>query len=371
MSSPFKWLAFLLYAGIVYSTAAHAMPPGSMPPSSPAFSADAPYGTAAAPPPVSPIRPEGYLGWQEAYRLNNGQAEAVLVPAIGRLVHFAPLDGASPFRLESSLHGQMPPDGDPFFNIGGDWLWPVSQARWASFSENGRDWPPPDILADLPWTCSAWTDALGAKCALLSREYGAPLHINVTRLFRLEPASTHLVIRQRIERLATSDIPVVLWNISQLAQTEHVVLPVDLDSRFEGGLKVLMGEPPDAESLLSCGDAKVYRIRPGAETKLGSDSSRSWIAAARETQLIFETASCTGAIGEYPDGGCVVELYSNEGLGYSEIETLSPEVNLPPGTVLENTLRIQLVQTPLSLPDCGLADQVRALAGETVPVPAQ
>ena len=317
----------------------------------------------APPPPVAPILPSEFLGWTESYRLQNERAEAILVPAIGRLVHFAPLQGRSLFRLDPALQGRTPPAGEPFFNIGGDWLWPVSQARWATFSADGKDWPPPASLADRPWNCSAWTDAEGAPCALLSREYGAPLHIQVSRLFRLEPGSAALTVLQRIERTAPSEIPVVLWNISQIAGAELIAMPVDAASRFRGGLKALMGRKPSRRQLAVAKDVAVYRVSPGAETKLGSDSPRGWIAAARETNVIFESVANTAA-GDYPDGGCVVEVYSNQGLGYSEIETLSPELNLAPGTVLENTLRIELASAKAPLAVRSFARFVRALAGE-------
>lgn len=313
--------------------------------------------------PVAPILATEHLGWTNAYRLQNDRAEAILVPSIGRLVHFAPLQGQSPFRLEASLQGRTPAAGENFFNIGGDWFWPVSQARWASFSEDGKDWPPPALLADRPWTCSAWTAADGAQCAEFIREYGAPLNIVVSRLFRLEPASSTLVVQQRIERTGDSEIPVVLWNISQIAQAEQIVLPIERRSKFRGGLKALMGRKPSRKHIVSCDGAAVYHVSPGAETKLGSDSPRGWIAAAKGTNLIFETVANT-ATGDYPDGGCIVEVYSNHGLGYSEIETLSPELTLAPGTVLENTLRIELSSTEATLAPCPLADVVRTLAGE-------
>ncbi|HAL92054.1 MAG TPA: hypothetical protein DCM68_03410 [Verrucomicrobia bacterium] len=329
----------------------------------PAVAATAkPCCTASAPPPVAPILPSGFLGWTNAYRLQNDRAEAVLVPAIGRLVHFAPPQGASPFRLESSLQGQVPAEGERFFNIGGDWFWPVSQARWASFSDDGKDWPPPAPLADRPWTCSAWTDADGAQCARFTRAYGPPLNLEASRLFRLASGSAALEVHQRIERTAPSDIPVVLWNISQIAQAEQIVLPVEKTSKFRGGLKALMGRKPGRRQLANCGEAATYRVSPGAETKLGSDSPRGWIAAVRGAEVILESVTNT-AVGDYPDGGCVVEVYSNHGLGYSEIETLSPELLLAPGTVLENILRIELATTKSPLDACPLAAAVRALAG--------
>ena len=47
-------------------------------------------------------------------------------------------------------------------------------------------------------------------------------------------------------------------------------------------------------------------------------------------------------------------------------ETLSPELAIEPGTVLENVLRIQLATTDAPLAPCPLADAVRTLA---VPLP--
>ena len=314
-----------------------------------------------SPPPVAPVLPCEFLGWTNAYRLQNDRVEAVFVPAIGRLVHFAPLQGASPFRLEPTLQGKAPPEGERFFNIGGDWLWPVSQARWAAITEDGKDWPPPSLLADLPWACSAWTDADGVQCVQLTREYGAPLNIRVSRRFCLAPDSPALVVQQSIERTAASDIPIVLWNISQIAQAEQIVLPFDRVSRVRSSLKVLVGRKPSKKQLVACGNALVYLAAPGSETKLGSTSSRGWIAAAKSTNVIFESVANT-ASGDYPDGGCVVEVYSNQGLGYSEIETLSPEMNLEPGTVLENTLRIELASTDVPLVACPLAEAVHGLA---------
>lgn len=311
-------------------------------------------------PPVAPIGASEFDGWTNAYRLQNDRVEAVLVPAIGRLVRFAPLSGDSLLRLDAARQGQTPAADETFFNVGGDWFWPVSQARWNAFSADGRNWPPPAALADGPWECSAWTDADGAACAQFIRRYGEPLNVEVSRLFRLAPGAAELDVRQRIERTAPSAIPVVLWNVSQIAQAEQIVLPIEKKSKFRGGLAALMGRKPSRKQLTRCAGAAVYRVAPGAETKLGSDSPQGWIAAVRGTNLVLETVA-NAATGDYSDGGAVVEVYSNEGLGYSEIETLSPEIALEPGTVLENVLRIRLADTAAPLAACPLAEAVRAL----------
>jgi hypothetical protein len=322
----------------------------------------APDLSANAPPPVSPILPTPFQGWTNAYRLANDHVQAVLVPSIGRLVHFGARDGDNVLRIDPELQGLTPPEGDPFFNVGGNWVWPVAQSRWSGLSDDGRKWPPPAPLADLPWTCSAWTDAEGAQCGLLSREYAAPLHAKVSRFFRLEPGSSTLAIRQRIERTAPSSVPVTLWTISQVAHADQIAVPVETDSRFPRGLKALIGRKP-AKHLSRCGDVAVYSVAKGVETKLGSDSPRAWIAAAKGPAILFKSvANPPGDV--YPDGGCVLELFSNEPYGYSEIETLSPEVDLPPGHVIENTLRMLISDMPLPAPPCSFADAVRQLAGE-------
>ena len=222
-------LAFLLAVAVANTACAKQIP-------ATADAVPAPVAIGAKPPapvsttpewtstPVAPIRPAERLGWSETYALENGQASAVIVPAIGRLVAFSSADVPSLFRIDEWCRGKLPSNPGDFFNAGGDWIWPVAQSRWPSFSGSGNDWPPPAVMADGPWDCSAWEDAEGAKCAMLTRKYGAPLHIIVSRLFRLEPDSAELVVRQRIERTEPSDIPVVLWNVSQIAKPDAVAL---------------------------------------------------------------------------------------------------------------------------------------------------
>ena len=60
----------------------------------------------------------------------------------------------------------------------------------------------------------------------------------------------------------------------------------------------------------------------------------------------------------YPDGGCTAEVYSNFGLGYTEIETLSEERVLKPGEILANTLHITILKAETE--DAALARQAHA-----------
>ena len=318
--------------------------------------------------PVAPIASAPMGAWSNVFTLRNTDLELVIVPAAGRMMRLTCKGGENLFRNDPGLDGKVrsPDTPETWMNYGGDWLWPVAQSRWASFAD--ADWPPPMVMADLPWTGTAWQDADGTQCCLMTREYGEPLHIKVSRLIKLAKDANRITIRQRIERTAASEVPVVLWNISQIAGPDTVVLPADEDSALENGVKALMFDLPATPQLTSCGPAHVYDARAGGEHKLGSDSKRGWIAARKSGCLIVERA--TGeAVGTHPDGGCTVEMYSNAGLGYTEIETLSVEKSLQPGESLQNTLTIECFPAPVTTNACDTANAARTLLGEIQPEP--
>jgi hypothetical protein len=254
-------------------------------------------------------------------------------------------------------------------NVGGDWLWPVAQSRWADFQ--GSDWPPSPVLDARAWSGRAWRTANGCQQALLIRDFGEPLHVRVTRTIHLDATGSVVRIHQHMERTAPSDIPVTLWQISQIRNPDWVVIPVDAESAYPGGAQSLIPKAPDETILTSHGDVVVYDARKEGEYKLGSDSARAWIAAVKGNTAILEQAFGDTAEGGYPDGGCTVELYANSGLGYAEIETLSVEQLLAPGEFLENTVQITLHMLPTipAMPGV-VADLIQNVIKEIQRVPA-
>lgn len=323
--------------------------------------------------PVAPISATSCEAWTNAFLLDNGALEVKIVPDVGRITSISVKDNRNLLRLDESNAGRVPgADNSEWWNLGGDWLWPVAQSRWTLIRE--QDWPPPPVLATRPWEGRAWKNAAGAQCCLLTREYGAPLHIKVTRLIKLDVSEPGLRIRQRIERTGESEIPVTLWNISQIASADEVVLPVDTNSAYEGGIKPLLFDLPEGERMTACEAAVVYDASAG-EHKLCSDSGRAWIAARKGDRIVIEQAEPGGAIeGPWPDGGCRVEMYSNAGLGYTEIETLSAEKNLAVGESIRNTLTVRVAPVDPEKSGCDLSAAVREALGEQIPAakePAQ
>lgn len=320
--------------------------------------------------PTNPIHPVTSCGHTNAVVLANRQLQVTILPDAGRIagLRFGEFDNVLRFDADlAAWAATHAPEDDAWRNYGGDWLWPVSQAHWSA--RFGRQWPPQSFMDGRPWKARAWSGADGSQTCLLRLDIGAPLHVAITRRIRLDPEYARVTVRQRIERTAESDVPMTLWNISQVAGASRVAFPVDAQSSVAGGYRVLDFAPPATEHVSRCaGDVIALDVLAGTEHKLGSDSPRGWIAAQRGGVLVVEQAESREPGGIFPDGGCRVEVYANSGLGYTEIETLSEERVLAPGASIENTLTISLYRAPPDLAACDLVARLRELIGEVEPV---
>lgn len=320
------------------------------------------------PVPYEPLPPSTIHGHTNAIVLQNRVVEAVVFPNLGRIGIFRFRGEQNVFRFDTNLAEraaaavQPPADGE-WRNFGGDWIWPVAQSHWPALF--GAPWPPPRMFEEAAWRAHSWVNQDGSQHVLMETEFGPPLEIRLSRTISLAPDSATLTVRQRLERIRPSDAPVSLWTISQIASAHRAALAIETNSLFEGGFRVLDFAPPEP-ALLHRADPEVLIVdtRHAPELKIGSDSPRAWIAAQRDDVLVFERAKGRVGAATFPDGGCRTELYSNRGLGYTEIETLSEEAVLAVGESIENTLTISLHRTPLDLEDAALAERLRALAGE-------
>jgi len=312
---------------------------------------------------INVIRPCEYLGWTNAYRLTNGVLELVILPGIGRIVHlgFAGQTNLLRFDLQGGLT-DFPDKSNTntWLNFGGDWLWPVAQSRWKEFAAS--DWPPPAPLAERPWTERVWRGDDGSSFCLLTRIFEAPLNIKVRRLIKLDSVEPRVTVHQRAIRVENSPVPISLWSIMQIAAPHRIFLPVGPNSAFANGLKPMIFAPPSPRHVSVFNGIAVYDCKVAGEHKLGSDSPRRWIAAQVDNVLIcvrMETSE-----GVFPDEGCAVEMYANSGMGYAEIETLSPERVLQPRDALQNMLLVECRPLSRKLPAAEALSVLKRILGE-------
>src|SRR5712671_5823512 len=82
--------------------------------------------------PVGFLVHTNYHGWSNSILVSNGRVEAVIVPAIGRVMQFRLAgDEDGPFWENRTLNGRKPdPESNDWGNFGGDKAWPAPQADW-------------------------------------------------------------------------------------------------------------------------------------------------------------------------------------------------------------------------------------------------
>lgn len=311
--------------------------------------------------PASPIAAVSYRGFTNAIALQNEFLRAVIVPQIGRLMEIELLDSESPLRADTMLDKGKSGETNSWPNYGGSWLWPAAQNRWQE--QFGHNWPPPSF-DEMDWTASAWHRADGSSFCRLQLDIGAPLHVRVTREFLLPKNSAKLQMSQRIDRVLESKMPVALWNVAQIGHADEVVMPLDAGAN----LVPMYDTHIDPKFITACSNAVVIDPREIGENKVGSTSPRSWIAGRKGNLVLILSAKPGDASGNFPEGGCRVQMFTSKPLGYSEIETLSEERALAPGETVANTVTMELFRAPAPVSGCALATWVEQLLGE-IPFP--
>jgi len=279
--------------------------------------------------PAEPLAPVRFMTWTNAFRLENAELAVVVVPATGRILFLGGGRTNNVLRCDPGAGG-----GADWANYGGIWMWPMAQSRWTEFQE--KDWPPPDFLRNAAWKAHAWTCADGACRCLLTHTFPAPLGVKASRLVEVGPTGTVVTIRQELECVATATPPLTIWTVTQVQRPYWAVVPAG----GRRGVRFMIANPQATNLVSRAGEMAVCNTRVG-EYKIGS-ASASWVAALAGETIVLQRVSSDAADGEYPDGGNRVELYSNSGLGYCEIETLSPERRLHSGDVLRQTVCISL-----------------------------
>jgi len=273
------------------------------------------------------IERTSYHGWADCYLLSNGQVEAVVVPAIGRVMQFRLRGGdEGAFWENRELDGRLhDPASGEWLNIGGDKCWPAPQSAWPE--HQGREWPPPAGFDSSPFEAVAVE-----RGVVLTLPVDPAYGIQVVRSVELDPAQPVMRIRTEYRKLSGAPVTVGIWTITQMRAPERVFMLLPEDSSFpQGYVRLMDGEPAELKiegRLLS------LARHPRVCVKIGSGgSSIAWVGPGSIVRIDAEDGP-----GEYPDGGCLTEVYTNpDPLQYVELETLSPLAAMSAGSQIERT----------------------------------
>jgi hypothetical protein len=234
-------------------------------------------------------------------------------------------------RLADGMEGALPPEegGGDFFNVGGCWVWPVEQFRWPELGEGAGEWPPPAVLADAGWEAS-----VVGRSVVLKREYGAPVNVAVKRTLRVPAGGSFVVETLEAVRTADSTVPVTLWSVAQMARPEEIWLPGAPEE-----WRVMAGAA--GEGTLGGESVTTYRPEEGGELKLGGNpEGPAWVEGWRGNTGL----RVTSVAGREKEAGDAIEMYSNTGLGYAELETLGGDVGLEAGSAAMAMVTYEVVE---------------------------
>jgi hypothetical protein len=278
-------------------------------------------------------------GWDDCYLLANGSIEAIVVPAISRVMQLRMAgEDVGSFWENGALPGQLHPTGPhEWRNFGGDKCWPAPQSAWPVVL--GRDWPPPMAFDSMPAAATVTSSAV-----IVTSPIDAFFGIQVVRQVELDPVRPIMRIRTEFRKLLGDPVTVSIWTVTQMREPERICALLPGGSKFARGYIPLLNAEP--AGLKVEGPMLSFARHPRAYVKIGTEAtSLAWVGRNCVVRIDADIE-----VGDYPDGGCVTQIYTNpDPLPYVELETLGPLKNMSAGDQIERTTVYTLM--PRTTPD--------------------
>jgi hypothetical protein len=283
-----------------------------------------------------------YHGWNDSILLSNGRVEAVIVPAVGRVMQFrfaGEADG--PLWENEAMFGKAPdPESKEWGNFGGDKSWPAPQEDWPKITP--RAWPPPVAFDSMP--VEARVD--GWVVTLVS-PVDPHCGIRASREIKLDPDKPVMSIRTTYEKISGRPQRVSVWVITQLKHPVAVFAALPEPSRFRGGYSRQSAELP-ADLKVQDGLLSLTRDRKTSH-KVGTDAGTLiWIGRNEVVRIDSPRELFT----PHPDQESSAEIYTNpDPLAYVELEMLGPLRPMKLGDKIERTSTYTLLRRVEAEPD--------------------
>ncbi len=292
-----------------------------------------------------------YKGWSDAVKLSNGEVELVVVPQIGRIMHYGFVGGENILWSDPQFHGSTLPGGEPsrdeegqytWTNFGGDKVWPNQQSEFGDI--NGHAWPPDHAFDGGAHDVEVLDD--GVTIISPTSQYNGARSM---RTIRLAAAGTRVEIHQAIEKVALAQrqelepLRYTIWNVTQINPPEETLYPLNPHSHFDMRYFPFgFAQSAAVRNFTIKGDIGIFVPDETENQKTGADSDR-WLAGIVGDVVMAEFFR-RDATQRYPDGGLSAEVYTCP--DYTELELLSPWVYLEVGDVLEHPIAWELFKLP-------------------------
>jgi hypothetical protein len=272
---------------------------------------------------------------RDALRLTDGRAEAVVVPSLGRVMHYS-LIGGQNFLWNNSRKSFKDKE---WKNWGGDKTWPAPQSQWSMMT--GQNWPP-----DAAWDSSPHAEeVLTGGHLRLTSPVSSGLGARVVREFYFD-TNGDFVIAQTVEKLRGAPLDLSIWSVTQITPPDAVFLPLNPNSAYKNNYYWITA--PKDDPVVHSSPA-LLQVRPtlSGAYKIGVDAPVAAIAAVKDRTAFVQRANRPDKA-SYPDGalgsGFPLELYNTGRTSedYMEMEMLSPLLSFKTGSKWQHTVRWSL-----------------------------
>ena len=215
-------------------------------------------------------------------------------------------------------------------NNWGSTFWPSPQSAW--------NWPPPAELDPNPYSATLRGPAL----SLSSRTFTA-LGIAVTKQFSVDADGGTVTIEYGIVNHGTQARPVAPWEITRVAAGGLTFFPMGEGSPSKGMQDLLHLQITDRVAWFAYDAAAITN-----DQKVFADGHEGWIAHVAGNLLLVKAFTDTGPDKAAP-GEAEIEIYTDAGHSYIEVENQGAYVSLAPGETSTWTVRWALRQLDAAL----------------------
>lgn len=270
------------------------------------------------------VEKTSYKGWQNCYRVSNGQIELVVTGDVGpRIIRFGFVGGQNLFKEFTEQIGKS---GEATFQPrGGDRVWKSPEDPVAS-------WAPDNVpVAVTPTATGLIARAPVEPLTSLQKE------IEVS----MSASANEVTVTRRITNRSLFPLEFAAWALTMMAPSGLEIVSFPPRGHHPANL-----EPTNPITMWAYTNLtdprwkftrKYMTLRQDPNNsdpqKLGTFSPNTWAAYLLHDEVFIKRAFADPSK-TYPDFGCSLETFTNN--DFVEIETLSPITKVAPGQMVEN-----------------------------------
>jgi hypothetical protein len=256
-----------------------------------------------------------FMKWREAYRIRLGEAEMVVVTAIGpRILSLRIGDGPNLLYLDETHRVGRGGGADAWLIYGGHRIWVAPESEFSYAPDNA----PCEVQVG---------DGQLTVLAPVSPVTGLQKRLTVSS------RDGRFVVTQGLRNLGETLCTGAVWALTCVVPSGVVAFPWGRGGSWDLKKAVYwnrwMTSGTDVTSRQWQPGPDLFRVVPSGEVgKVGSNPPEGWVALCRD-DVTFIKSHCWIAGAHYPDEDCSLQVYTCP--HFIELETLSPLVTFYPG----------------------------------------